>query len=48
MKWLNKRNRILLVREPQAGRARVANALGVAIMMVILYWQVGGASTIEI
>lgn len=42
MKWLIFRNKALLKREPQAGRAKIFNAVFTGILIIIIYWHVGG------
>lgn len=48
MKWLGFRNRALLKREPQAGRAKVGNMIFTALLIIIIYWQVGGPTGMDL
>lgn len=48
MKQLAFRNRALVQREPQALRAKFGNAIFSALLIIILFWQVGGSDPVDI
>jgi ATP-binding cassette subfamily G (WHITE) protein 1 len=48
MKQLSIRNRAIIKREPQAFRAKFGNAIFSALLIIMLYWQVGGSDPTSI
>ena len=42
LKMLSWRNRIMMMREPQAVKAKVGNTIFFGILILCLYWDVGG------
>jgi hypothetical protein len=48
MRMLTLRNRALIAREPQAGRAKIFNSIFTALLILIIYWKVGGPTPVDL